>query len=292
MRDRTLAGLVIGTMVVALVLGVTEWLFRGRAPRRRSPRELFTDVCYWFLTPLVTRAFTRLFVGVVVVLVAIAAGFGGGASGGKSLVAAIGERSPISTLPLGAQLALGIVIADFCGYWQHRLFHASRFWRFHAVHHSSSTLDWLAASRIHPVNDLVAKLVLTLPLLALGFDAKVFAGVAPLLTLHAIFLHADVPWSFGKLGYVISSPRFHRWHHTSEAEGLDKNFAGLLPLWDLVFGTFHLPDHAPERFGIREDLPEGVWGQLLWPFRRASPPADASASSPDVPKAPLERAPS
>jgi sterol desaturase/sphingolipid hydroxylase (fatty acid hydroxylase superfamily) len=178
-------------------------------------------------------------------------------------------------------MILGVAIADFLGYWQHRLFHRSRFWRFHAVHHSSKTLDWLAATRIHPLNDLVAKLVLTLPLLALGFDPKVFVSVAPFLTLYALFLHADVPWGFGPLRAVLASPRFHRWHHTSEAEGLDKNFAGFLPLWDVLFGTYFMPDRAPETFGTTDEVPEGVVGQLLWPFRRATPPkapGDASSS--------------
>ncbi len=272
MRDRSLVGWLVGTIVVALVLGLTQALFRGRAPRRRSLRELATDVSYWILTPLVTRALTRFVVGVVVVAVALSVGFGGGAAGARSLFAAMAARSPIAKLPLGLQLLLGLGLADLLGYLQHRLFHRSRFWRFHAIHHSSKTLDWLAATRVHPVNDLVAKLVLTVPLLVLGFDPKVFASVAPFLTLYALLLHADVPWSFGPLRYVLASPRFHRWHHTSESAGLDKNFAGFLPVWDLLFGTYYLPDHAPETFGTTDEVPVGIAAQLLWPFRRATPP--------------------
>src|SRR5262249_31012579 len=69
--------------------------------------------------------------------------------------------------------------------------------------------------------------------------------------------------------YVIASPTFHRWHHTSEAHGLDKNFAGLLPIWDLAFGTFYMPaGELPCEFGIREAIPDTLLGQLAWPFRR------------------------
>jgi sterol desaturase/sphingolipid hydroxylase (fatty acid hydroxylase superfamily) len=57
----------------------------------------------------------------------------------------------------------------------------------------------------------------------------------------AIFIHANVSWGFGKLGVLVASPKFHRWHHTSEDEGLDKNFAGLLPVFDIVFGTYCMP---------------------------------------------------
>jgi sterol desaturase/sphingolipid hydroxylase (fatty acid hydroxylase superfamily) len=69
---------------------------------------------------------------------------------------------------------------------------------------------------------------------------------------------------------VIASPVFHRWHHTSEEEGLDKNFAGLFPFIDLAFGTFYMPEgRQPERFGIvRDDVPDGLVAQLAYPFRR------------------------
>ena len=62
----------------------------------------------------------------------------------------------------------------------------------------------------------------------------------------------------------------HRWHHTSEDEGLDRNFSGLFPLIDVLFGTFYMPkDRLPERFGLKnEDVPAGFWGQLAYPFRR------------------------
>ena len=69
---------------------------------------------------------------------------------------------------------------------------------------------------------------------------------------------------------MISSPAFHRWHHTAEEEGRDKNFAGLLPVWDLLFGTFYMPDRQPERFGVTDQVPGSYLGQLLWPFRRVS----------------------
>jgi sterol desaturase/sphingolipid hydroxylase (fatty acid hydroxylase superfamily) len=110
-------------------------------------------------------------------------------------------------------------------------------------------------------------------LLLLGFSAGAFAAYVPFLTLYAIMLHANVGWSFGRLRYVVASPAFHRWHHTSEEEGLDRNFAGLLPLWDHLFGTLYLPRGLqPEAFGTRNTVvPDGVLPQLLFPFRRSRP---------------------
>ena len=86
-------------------------------------------------------------------------------------------------------------------------------------------------------------------------------------------------WAFGPFRYVLASPAFHRWHHTSEEEGLDRNFAGLFPWIDLLFGTFYMPEgRRPERFGLaHEDVPEGLLAQLAYPFRRAGRPGTAPA---------------
>ena len=71
------------------------------------------------------------------------------------------------------------------------------------------------------------------------------------------------------LRWVITTPEFHHWHHTSDEEGLDRNFAGFLPLWDLAFGTAHQPGHWPKNYGtVKFQPPETYLGQLLYPFRR------------------------
>jgi sterol desaturase/sphingolipid hydroxylase (fatty acid hydroxylase superfamily) len=95
------------------------------------------------------------------------------------------------------------------------------------------------------------------------------AAFTLLATLYAIALHANLSWTYGPLRYAIASPAFHRWHHSSAEEGRDRNFAGFFPLWDLLFGTFHMPaGRRPERFGVDEAVPGGLPGQLVWPFRR------------------------
>ena len=118
-----------------------------------------------------------------------------------------------------------LLLADFLAYWTHRVFHARWLWPFHAVHHSSTTVDWLSSVRLHPVNDVVARVVQVLPLYWMGFNAGALAAFVPFLTFYALVLHANVNWSFGPLRFIVASPVFHRWHHTSEEEGLDKNFA-------------------------------------------------------------------
>ncbi len=116
------------------------------------------------------------------------------------------------------------------------------------------------------------RILQTVPLLLLGFNFSAVAVAGPALTLYAIFLHANVPWGFGPLRYVIATPVFHRWHHTNEGEGLDKNFSGAFVWPDMVFGTFYMPKGSqPEAFGILGPHPkEDVVSQLTWGFRRRS----------------------
>ena len=131
-----------------------------------------------------------------------------------------------------------VILIDFIGYWLHRAFHGERLWLFHAIHHSSVELDWLSAARVHPVNDIANKSLQAMIIVALGYAPVLLAGALLLFTAYAIFLHANVSWNFGALRFVLASPRFHRWHHTAAEEGREKNFAGLLPLWDILFGTY------------------------------------------------------
>ncbi len=256
--------LAIGFALLSLVFWTIERLFR--AVRYEGPRRRRTDLVYWFFTPLVSKALTRFSV-LLVLLPAILL------VGPEAFQArALAGFGPIAALPVGLQLLLTLLAGDFLAYWAHRAFHRGRLWAFHAVHHSSEQLDWLSSVRLHPVNELLTRIVQVVPLLALGFPAGIVAAYAPLLAFFGILLHANVDWSFGPLRYVIASPRFHRWHHTSEEAGLDKNFAGLFPVWDLLFGTWYMPAHAPRAFGLHgETMPEGLGGQLLYPFRAAAP---------------------
>lgn len=262
MRQPTLIGIIVGFVVLTIVFRLLEL---ARAPEKRL--RLFrvgylTDLAYWLFTPLVTRTATAIAVGIAVAPLAwliwgridrdlIIHGFG-----------------PMARLPLWVQAIALLVVGDFIGYWMHRAFHHGRLWRFHAVHHSSEQLDWLSSVRLHPVNDIVMRVASAAPLLLTGLAPIALAGITPLLTLLAIALHANVDWDWGPLRSIVASPRFHRWHHTSEAEGGNRNFAGLLPLWDILFGSYYMPtDAAPARFGTETPVPAGLFGQLIFPFR-------------------------
>jgi sterol desaturase/sphingolipid hydroxylase (fatty acid hydroxylase superfamily) len=259
----TIKGIFVSFFVLLILFRCIEFLI----PRER--RQLvfrpgfWTDAAYWLFTPFVTKTLTNLIVIVGAIPVVLF-------MYGRIDKNLIGQGfGPASRLALWQQAVLILVIGDFLGYWSHRLFHGRWLWRFHAVHHSSDTLDWLSSVRLHPVNDALMRLASAVPVLALGFSPGALAGATPALTLMAILVHANVNWDWRPLRTWIASPLFHRWHHTSETEGRDKNFAGLLPLWDILFGTYYMPnDRIPLRFGTNTPVPKGLVGQLFFPFRR------------------------
>src|SRR5262249_23131412 len=153
-------------------------------------------------------------------------------------------------------------------YGIHRVFHSRFAWKFHAIHHSPKVLDWLSTVRFHPVNSALAFVLPDVIVLLLGFAPDAVFLLAPFNAVYSGMVHANLNWTFGPFRYVLASPVFHRWHHTTKEEGLNKNFAATFPFIDLLFGTYYMPaDRIPEQFGNGEPgFPEGFWGQLLHPF--------------------------
>ena len=261
---RQVLGLAIALTVLGAVFGVLQRLWPAVPQQRRSRRALFTDLCWWIYAALLGKPITKFVLGVALLPMLLWLGRAGMQ---QHLLHGFG---PIAGWPAVAQALMLLVLGDLIGYWQHRAFHRKRLWPFHAVHHGARELTWTAAVRVHPVNDLGGKLAQALPFVLLGFSPTVVAAYVPFLTLYAIGLHANLRWDFGPLRYVFASPAFHRWHHARDVR--DCNFAGLLPLWDALFGTLHLPrGEHPQRFGIEgERIPEGFFAQFAYPFRRTT----------------------
>jgi len=258
----TLVGLAAALIVLGIVFRLLEF---SRPKSQRLPLirpGLKTDLAYWFVFPFIHH----YVVGAVVLATVI--GFAFAAYGRIDKDQIMMGFGPLAQLPAAVQALLMLVIADFLGYWTHRLFHRRRLWPFHAIHHSSTTLDWLSSIRQHPVNDLISRIATTLPLLALGFSPAAALWIAPVFAVFALLLHANLDWDWGRLRTVIASPRFHRWHHSEDPQARDKNFAGLFPIFDIVFGTYYMPkDRLPANFGTATPVPEGLWAQLSYPFR-------------------------
>jgi len=176
----------------------------------------------------------------------------------------------VAAQPVWLQFLEILLVSDLVSYWVHRAFHQVPWlWNFHAIHHSSQEMDWLAGSRIHIVDALVTRSASFVPIFILGFSQAALVAYVAFVSVHAVYIHSNTRWRFPVLRWLIATPEFHHWHHTSDEEGIDKNFAVFMPVWDKLFGTAHMPAHWPKKYGtVKFQPPESYLGQLAYPFRR------------------------
>jgi lathosterol oxidase len=177
----------------------------------------------------------------------------------------------VGSLPFLVQLPLAIVVADFAQYATHRLFHKIPIlWRFHSIHHSIETMDWVAGSRSHFVDILLTRSLILIPMTLCGFSQSAMAGYLVFVSFHATFCHTDFGPRPVWLEPYFVTVRYHHWHHAAQKEAVDVNFAIHLPFIDRLFGTYYLPKDAwPERYGLFDaKVPDGFFAQFLAPFTR------------------------
>jgi sterol desaturase/sphingolipid hydroxylase (fatty acid hydroxylase superfamily) len=173
-------------------------------------------------------------------------------------------------LPFLPQLLLCVLVADLAQYWTHRAYHeVPLLWRFHAVHHSVKTMDWLAGSRQHMLELIATRVCVLAPLYILGFSEAVMNGYILIVGFQAVFNHANVHLPWGPLKYLIVTPDFHHWHHASDEEAIDRNYAAHYAFLDHLFGTaVKSPKAFPVKYGVVGDyMPDGFVRQQLFPFR-------------------------
>ena len=176
----------------------------------------------------------------------------------------------VAAQPLVLQFVEILFVSDMVSDWVHRAFHKIPWlWSFHAIHHSSLHMDWLAGSRSHVVDTIVNRFFGFVPIFILGFAQPALYAYILFVSFHAVYIHANVNHRWPYLRWVLATPEFHHWHHTSDEEGIDKNFAVFLSVIDVIFGTAHLPDHWPQRYGTTKfQPPETYVGQLVYPFQK------------------------
>jgi sterol desaturase/sphingolipid hydroxylase (fatty acid hydroxylase superfamily) len=174
--------------------------------------------------------------------------------------------------PFAAQLALAVLAAEFGGYWMHRLAHETRWlWRFHASHHSSERVYWLNGFRVHPFNVIWHHAASVFVLKLMGAGSAVLAAYLALAGVATVFQHANIRLLLGPLNWVFSTNELHRWHHSDRPEEANRNYGGVLIVWDLLFGTYlRRPGAAPARYGLfpgNDAYPRASWWrQLVVPF--------------------------
>lgn len=190
----------------------------------------------------------------------------------------------IGAQPFLLQVGLIMLFTDFVQYWIHRAFHqVPCLWRFHAVHHSVQTMDWLAGSRLHLVEIIVVRSLTATPMFAMGFDPNAIQTYIFIVYVYAAFIHCNVGWNLSRIERFFVTPRFHHWHHGSEPDAIDVNYAIHFPLIDWLFGTHRPDDHLwPDKYGIVGDpMPRGYWNQFLYPFRKTPEEKAVDAAKPN-----------
>lgn len=245
----------LGSTLVFVAIEKLFPLYRGQAVFRR---EWQTDLKHF--------AVNHFLVGLVLLSVnfVIHHGFGWLVSHGFQLA--------VQKVAFVPQLLLCILVADLAQYWTHRAYHEVPFlWKFHAVHHSAKTMDWLAGSRQHVLEIVFTRVCVLAPLFVLGFSEAVINAYILIVGFQAVLNHANVHVPWGPLKYLIVTPDFHHWHHSSDDEAIDRNYAAHYAFLDHLFGTaVKVPAHKPlpERYGVVGDyMPDGWIAQQTFPFR-------------------------
>jgi sterol desaturase/sphingolipid hydroxylase (fatty acid hydroxylase superfamily) len=148
-----------------------------------------------------------------------------------------------------------LLLYDFCYYWLHRCGHeVGVLWAAHVVHHQSERYNLSTALRQTSSGALLGWLFY-LPMAVLGVPPEVFAVVAAIDLLYQYWIHTELVGRLGWFDRVFASPSNHRVHHAVNDRYLDRNYGGILILWDRMFGTFIEEDPAePPKFGTRAPL--------------------------------------
>jgi len=263
---------IIGSYVVAILLtfAVLRWLPRARA---RADQKLWTqDMKIDLIFSVIAVPF--LFVGLDLIKEHWISPFA------QSVPWLAQYHAATARMPLLVQIPLAIVVNELFEYWRHRAMHWGPLWKFHAIHHAPQEVDFATSSRFHPAELVGTWLVGIVTSIILKLPAPATVVLFSIIGIQQMLLHANVRWTYGPLGRIINSPAAHRWHHHPEV-GKAHNFTvGFLTLFDVLFGTFHLPpSECPTVAGTDHPMPKSFWGLLWFPLQRAGKHVSVAGNS-------------
>lgn len=166
-------------------------------------------------------------------------------------------RDPLGLPGLAAHSWLTWVFAllavDFAYYWFHRWSHEVNFlWAAHVVHHQSEEYNLAVALRQSAFQGLFSMFVY-LPLALLGIPPLVFLLAIQINTVYQFWIHTRLVNRLGPLEWVLNTPSHHRVHHGADPKYLDRNYAGMLIIWDRMFGSFQ-PEQEEPTYGTTKPL--------------------------------------
>jgi sterol desaturase/sphingolipid hydroxylase (fatty acid hydroxylase superfamily) len=247
------------TLTLIVVLMAFEFVlpFRRDWSLRGDP-EKWRDVAHYFVYTQLggTTAQILFVVGAAAAMSRL--GFDGG----------LGVWPTQSSLPM--QIGLVIVLGDLLEYWTHRLSHSvPALWPLHAIHHSPVRLSTVKAGRHHLFYFWARGLIAWLPLMFLGAPGEIILWQVVALGTTGILAHANIDFRIPVwVQRIVVTPGYHRIHHSVDVRQGNSNFAVVLPIWDMLFGTYTDPAKTPTPdVGMKDDpIPRSFWRELLVPF--------------------------
>ncbi len=249
---RALAGIYLIQFIAFTVLA---WFARGREALSWSPELVRSARVNWAFI-----AFNALAAPLALIMI------GWAEAAYRVLPVPSVPQEAWAGLPMIVPALIAVVVIDFIDYWSHRLRHTPLFWPIHAVHHSDTQLHYLSWYRGHILEHVFAQAVYVLAASWLGADAKSIIAIVILKALHQQYVHMDIDWTHGRLGWLIASPRFHRWHHADHPDAYGRNLAFIMPLWDRLFGTYYCPGPCREPLGFPGSPGDNFRALMLFPF--------------------------
>lgn len=163
------------------------------------------------------------------------------------------------TVPLDTVWGLGLLLLaeEFAYYWMHRSGHTIRWmWASHVVHHTPDHIHLAGAFRLGVTELLSGNWLFYLPLFLLGFSPAAVGAMLAANLFYQFWLHTELVGRLGPLEWVFNTPSHHRIHHASNDVYLDRNYGGVLIIWDRLFGTLAGPRAQTEiTYGLVHPLP-------------------------------------
>ena len=173
--------------------------------------------------------------------------------------------SPGQLGPLWVQIGTILLVVSLFRYWMHRIQHTVPFlWELHSYHHRVTDLKATNGEVSNPVDFALRNVIIFVALGIVGFNPIAILAAVTVAQVTAVFSHCGADVKGGFLNYLFVTPEVHRWHHSAkvpEGYGYSCNYGVEFAFWDLVFGTYYLPQQngvtvQPERIGHPDGLPD------------------------------------
>lgn len=149
---------------------------------------------------------------------------------------------------------LAVLLTDFMYYWWHRMEHRVRFmWASHSVHHSSTDYDLSTALRLPWIEDTLLLWIMLVPVVLLGFNPLQVLIASEVVGNYQIWIHNQKIGKLGILDKILNTPSVHRVHHGVNPQYIDKNYGGILIIWDRLFGTYE-PESEKVVYGLTNNI--------------------------------------